>query len=710
MEWEQLLLWRLLIAIPEWEFDQEIARLLTEYGVLRWDAMELGEDIRERIARDARLGRRMRDKNLIQRILITMPEILTVSTVDWMRKHGLISVEIAHRLRIGLRAKDALAPVFVKDAVLATRLGALFSSIFSEETIDLLRDLDQARINRMGAAIRSVEFEKENWLQEFLQKETARLRLHNKDGNLSRADREWLDRIKGMTRDDIRVYRAFNIRVLTRAQELSIARAEMAKSIIRGSKAFIAGIAGIKRTSAEIKAADNAWDVMTILWSKILDDDVLKTAIRLGVISPSRYDAIRSLELLGMDIWTKVGKSFKYESWASRALLISEGIMSHEMLEALYQNGIIGKTAYRYMQPGVNAIRMITRSYAGRFRKSIRMRVTPAENPLGTFLRKTESTDRALLRLLAEAAQDAKNAALKLEKSALIGAKARAAQQRLIEKELYDSLHRVYENIGYLTIFGEKQASLAAADAMDTLTAKVWGSTKKMQDLQREFTRTARSGIESYVSRQENLVSLSRRIYNGGVYGEGVVKREINKALLRDLSPAEFAKRMESLFKPNAPGGVSYAAMRLARTEINNAFHYTQIRYTREMPWVQAYQWNRSGRATSRPHACSDYANQNNYDMGKGVFPKSEVPSKPHPQCLCFLTTVTMSNGEFERRLRTGAFNTYFQSVSESGYFEDAWAVDRRNVWLEYMPAIADTAKTAAIGQLASLVRAAFSL
>ena len=708
MDFDDILLWRMLIAVPELDFDNEFAKFLIKRGIIRYDHLQLGRKTLRQIEHDLALGKKMRNKTLIQRLMMVAPELLSVRTIDFLRSLDLIDVVTAHNLRIALRAAKNIFPVFTPSATFGRRVASLLGTIFSDETIDVLRDLDQARINRLEATLRGEEDVREAWLKSFLAKEEERLKLFNYDRNtLSPKDREYLARVAKTNGDDINAVRTSRIEFIKLAREMSISRAEATRLVLTASKTAISAISGTGRLIKEVKAANSAWDAIALVYSRAISDGVLKQALRFGLISPERYDLIRSLEVVGLDIWKKVGASFNQEAWMARALLISEGVVSHEMLTALYTTKLITPEAYHMMYPSVTAIRKLTRAYGDRFRKSQRMRVVPGENPLGTFVRRTEGVDRALVKLLAEAAEDAKKAAAKLELAGKLSASARAGQQRIVVKELNDAILRTYENIGYMTIFGEKKAALAAAEAMDDLTEKLWGSSPAMQDRRRELIRNARSGIEAFVSRQENLVGLSSRLYRGGIYSNSLVQKEINKALLRGLSAEEFAKNVEGLFRNNVPGGVSYAAMRLARTEINNAFHFTQIRYTREMPWVTGYRWNRSGRANSRPHACSDYANNDSFNMGKGVFPKSDVPGKPHPQCLCFLTTETMGTGQFEKRMRSGAFDKYFSEVEESGYFEDAWKVDRRNIVMEYMPAMARLAISAATGEVGAIVRAA---
>jgi hypothetical protein len=102
--------------------------------------------------------------------------------------------------------------------------------------------------------------------------------------------------------------------------------------------------------------------------------------------------------------------------------------------------------------------------------------------------------------------------------------------------------------------------------------------------------------------------------------------------------------------------------MRLARTELANAFHLSTIRYGREMPWVQGWKWNLSG-SHGRPDICNDYANDDHDDLGPGVFKKANVPGKPHPQCLCFITAYQPSEADFIRNMKRGYYNQYMTQM-----------------------------------------------
>jgi hypothetical protein len=99
--------------------------------------------------------------------------------------------------------------------------------------------------------------------------------------------------------------------------------------------------------------------------------------------------------------------------------------------------------------------------------------------------------------------------------------------------------------------------------------------------------------------------------------------------------------------------------MRLGRTELNNAFHTTTQRLYEKQPWVTAMKWNLS---SSHPEGdiCDEYAFDAHIPHGEaGVWRKGDVPSKPHPNCLCFTTPVTVSDDEFAKQFTDGKYDEY---------------------------------------------------
>ena len=204
----------------------------------------------------------------------------------------------------------------------------------------------------------------------------------------------------------------------------------------------------------------------------------------------------------------------------------------------------------------------------------------------------------------------------------------------------------------------------AAGESAAFLTETMFGSVGMTTDyLRYSVLAQARSGIDSLVSRGAAGIPLSQQVYRTSVASGQRLDRTINAMLVNGSSAREIAKAVRGYIDPLTPGGASYAAMRLGRTELNNAFHTTSVRLNNENPMVEYMKWNLS---SSHPRAdrCDDYAHNSHMPRGEqGVFRKSEVPSKPHPQCFCYVTPVTVSDEEFIKNFHKGAYDKYIDGV-----------------------------------------------
>lgn len=94
--------------------------------------------------------------------------------------------------------------------------------------------------------------------------------------------------------------------------------------------------------------------------------------------------------------------------------------------------------------------------------------------------------------------------------------------------------------------------------------------------------------------------------------------------------------------------GVSYNALRLARTEIQFDHHRATDAMMAAQPWVEKEQVILSG---SHPKAdiCDDVARGG--DGGDGIYPKGTISLPLHPNCICFKTAVLISAEEFSSQL-----------------------------------------------------------
>jgi hypothetical protein len=124
----------------------------------------------------------------------------------------------------------------------------------------------------------------------------------------------------------------------------------------------------------------------------------------------------------------------------------------------------------------------------------------------------------------------------------------------------------------------------------------------------------------------------------------------------------ELAKQVEGFLLKRGPawttgikrsvtgrGTVAYNALRLARTEINQAYHWAQKEMAKENPLIIGQKWNLSNSHPldwpfsaaymGYPEICDYRAYHDHHGLGDGVFPPGEAPPD-HPNGLCYLTDV----------------------------------------------------------------------
>ena len=147
---------------------------------------------------------------------------------------------------------------------------------------------------------------------------------------------------------------------------------------------------------------------------------------------------------------------------------------------------------------------------------------------------------------------------------------------------------------------------------------------------------------------------LSKRIWNSEAIAKGALNRRINSGLARGDSADNIAKDVKDFVSPNTPGGASYRAKMLARTEINNAFHAQSIADAQARPWVEQMNWNLSKSHSEQGCVCEQYA-------ATRLFPVDGVPKKPHPGCFSGEALVSANSvNAITRRWYDGRFVDVF--------------------------------------------------
>lgn len=282
----------------------------------------------------------------------------------------------------------------------------------------------------------------------------------------------------------------------------------------------------------------------------------------------------------------------------------------------------------------------------------------PPRDPLIRYLGVQRQADRALNQVLARAARDAQRRVVALELGPPgIGARVRQAQLTGVLRAIRELQEDLWvQGIGPLITSNVRDAQFAAIKAGEVIDSVLFEALPAEQAdiLRASARRMAESGLVTEANRI--AVELSPRVYRNAQLASGAIEATIRSGIIQGLSARELAGTVRAFIHPSTPGGVSYAASRLARTELNNAFHQRQIA-TANKPWVNGVKWNLS---KSHPKAdrCDEYAKEDSHNLGPGVFPKTEVPRKPHPHCLCYMTYELQNEDDFvadlARMVRTG--------------------------------------------------------
>lgn len=150
-------------------------------------------------------------------------------------------------------------------------------------------------------------------------------------------------------------------------------------------------------------------------------------------------------------------------------------------------------------------------------------------------------------------------------------------------------------------------------------------------------------------------IPLSQQVYRTRALSQGWVDRLINIGIGRGQTARELAKSVRQHIDPSVRGGVAYAAMRLARTEINNSFHTAAIVAAQDKPWIEGMEWKLSG-SHPKTDICDLLAGQ--------IYPVDAVPPKPHPQCFCYIIPKEPDEDEFVAAFARGDYDEALDEIA----------------------------------------------
>lgn len=271
-----------------------------------------------------------------------------------------------------------------------------------------------------------------------------------------------------------------------------------------------------------------------------------------------------------------------------------------------------------------------------------------------------EKYQHEVARALYDAAEDASGAILKIVDDDKIGSSVRRTQLRMAARATKAVVAKLFRTVNDSVDSGRKAAALAAVEAgleddERVLNRLFIGRPEDRDRFKDSMRQSAQRGVEAMMARVlESHRPLSERVYHTRALANGQVERIINSALVKGDSANDIAKAVRSSIRPDTPGGIGYAAKRLGRTEINNAFHAQSIRDVEEKPWVDRVEWRLSKVHVPQKCECERLAVLK-------TFAKDRVPDRPHPNCMCYIVPVLIPWDEFESNLIAGIYDLYIE-------------------------------------------------
>ena len=286
---------------------------------------------------------------------------------------------------------------------------------------------------------------------------------------------------------------------------------------------------------------------------------------------------------------------------------------------------------------------------------------------LTRYLKVERERDIEVKSLLIEAANSTQNKIILLNKKPSFSTKTRIEQLRLSLAEIRAELRDVFNDLTPIIRDGSQDAAVVAVDAQGATDRpylrRAFGETGLVDNYLKIERNSARLGVQAAIANHtKSNLPLSRRVYRSFGLANNWVKRQVTIGILRGDSADDIAKTVRSSINPDVPGGVSYAARRLARTEINNAFHATSIALSEDRPWIEGMAWNLSsvhkwhGTRNAPVEICEQYAAKK--------WTVETVPSKPHPQCRCFVTPIVEPFDVFMRHLTAGQYRDWIENAA----------------------------------------------
>jgi SPP1 gp7 family putative phage head morphogenesis protein len=272
--------------------------------------------------------------------------------------------------------------------------------------------------------------------------------------------------------------------------------------------------------------------------------------------------------------------------------------------------------------------------------------------------------DSQIKSLLKDGANDAQQRISVLDSKLTFSAGVQSAQQRMVLAAIKPTYRILFKEIIPIIQRGQKDEAGAASDGLTETDLQylraALAATTDIESFIKSERQRAEIGVIHALSRiTKSKQPLSARVYRTQALANNWIYRVINSSILRGDSAKQIATQVKSNISPDTPGGTSYAALRLGRTELNNAFHATAITLSQDRPWITGMQWN-----TSRVH--EDDPTEICTRLNGQIFTLDQVPAKPHPQCRCYVAPTLESATAFSNHLSAGTYRDWIEANSDT--------------------------------------------
>lgn len=284
---------------------------------------------------------------------------------------------------------------------------------------------------------------------------------------------------------------------------------------------------------------------------------------------------------------------------------------------------------------------------------------------LTPYLSLQKSSEKRIKSVFNSAAEDAMKQVSALSKSSQFSAGVRTAQLRIVLDELSPIMKEAFDATLPVIRDDQKDAAVLAVTALgktdrDFLKAAFSDSGISPSAYLAGERQAARLNVISAISSiTKSDYKLSKYVYGSNALAKGWLKNKVAAAILRGTSAQEIARIARDSIRGDVPGGVSYAALRLGRTELNNAFHATAITLSQDRPWISSMAWNLSSVHSHNPNRteiCEEYAEKE--------WPVTAVPPKPHPQCRCYVTPTLVPYEQFLQDLTNDKYRSWIDAAA----------------------------------------------